>query len=278
MEIDLLKLYRGNDIKITDGIVIHVPLLKEVEEMGEKNYFSLVLGMCSVGADMKWQLDDMDIDYTQIEDYDLFIYFISKTISHKYSKYIFGDELNFSTMTVERDEDLDEDVLVYNYQVDEEIEVEIGNKFRKFISNYIPYFKKTEKHIISNDKKIVINRLVYENIVEVLRTFNFLKRNDEIPGNELTRMVFIDEARENYEMQKDEPYESQLMPLVSAMVNSEGFPRDDQTVFDMNIYAFMDSVKRISKIKNAELLLQSGYSGFGVNLKDINKDQIDWLS
>ena len=46
----------------------------------------------------------------------------------------------------------------------------------------------------------------------------------------------------------------------------------------MKINAFMDSVKRISKIKNAELLLQSGYSGFGINLKEIkDKKQLDWL-
>ena len=66
------------------------------------------------------------------------------------------------------------------------------------------------------------------------------------------------------------------MNLISAMVNSEGFKRDDVTVFDMNIYAFMDSVKRVSKIKNAQLLLQSGYSGFGIDLKDIDKKEIEW--
>jgi len=39
----------------------------------------------------------------------------------------------------------------------------------------------------------------------------------------------------------------------------------------------MDSVKRISKIKDSNLLLQSGYSGYGINLKDVDKKQLDWL-
>ena len=39
----------------------------------------------------------------------------------------------------------------------------------------------------------------------------------------------------------------------------------------------MDSVKRITKIKNSDLLLQSGYSGFGINLKNLDKKQLDWL-
>lgn len=45
----------------------------------------------------------------------------------------------------------------------------------------------------------------------------------------------------------------------------------------MKINAFMDSVKRISKIKNSDLLLQSGYSGYGVNLKEVDKNQLDWI-
>ena len=32
----------------------------------------------------------------------------------------------------------------------------------------------------------------------------------------------------------------------------------------------------VSKIKNAQLLLQSGYSGFGIDLKDIDKKEIEW--
>ena len=61
------------------------------------------------------------------------------------------------------------------------------------------------------------------------------------------------------------------------MVNSGGFKYNHTDVWDMKINAFMDSVKRISKIKNSNLLLQSGYSGFGINLKDVNKKDLDWL-
>ena len=61
------------------------------------------------------------------------------------------------------------------------------------------------------------------------------------------------------------------------MINSEGFKYNHSQVWDMKINAFMDSVKRIPKIKNAFLLLQSGYSGFGVDLKKIQNKQLDWL-
>lgn len=79
-------------------------------------------------------------------------------------------------------------------------------------------------------------------------------------------------------MASQKEYESFLKNLISAMVNYEGFKYNHEQVWDLKINAFMDSVKRVSKIKNADLLLQSGYSGFGINLKDIkDKNQLNWL-
>ena len=61
------------------------------------------------------------------------------------------------------------------------------------------------------------------------------------------------------------------------MINCPGFKYNHSEVWNMKINAFLDSVKRITKIQNAELLLQSGYSGFGINLKEIPNKQLDWL-
>ena len=113
-------------------------------------------------------------------------------------------------------------------------------------------------------------------ICEIIReTYGFEEKHDK-PANEVTKLAQIEDEKEEYMMNKDKPYVSNLMNLISAMVNSEGFKRDDVTVFDMNIYAFMNSVKRVLKIENARLLLQSGYSGFGIDLKDIDKKEIEW--
>ena len=72
---------------------------------------------------------------------------------------------------------------------------------------------------------------------------------------------------------------SMLKNLISAMVNSPGFKYNHEQVWDMKIYAFMDSVKRIGKIKESDLILQSGYSGFGIDLSKLkNKEKItNWL-
>ena len=99
----------------------------------------------------------------------------------------------------------------------------------------------------------------------------------KMPMTKSAKMILIEDAREEMEANKNKEYHSTLKNLVSAMINSEGFKYNHSQVWDMKINAFMDSVKRIGKIKNAQLLLQSGYSGFGVNLKEINNKQLDWL-
>ena len=241
---DELKIYQGYDIIISDNIQIHVPLLSEINDYGEKKYYSMIYTLCSVGADLKWQLDDMGVDYTQISDFELFYSILSRGYTKEQTKILFGDVLDFSLMKVMFNTDLQENVLVQF--LDE--------------TNYIQ-----------------IDRYVYSAIVDVLRKVHRIKRNDEIPGNEATRQILIEDAREEYEENKDKPAKPYLLPLVSAMVNSSGFKRDDKTVFGMNIYAFMDSVARIAKIKNSDLLLQSGYSGFGIDLKKINNDETNWL-
>ena len=74
---------------------------------------------------------------------------------------------------------------------------------------------------------------------------------------------------------KNKEYHSHLKNLISTMVNSVGFKHKHSEVWDIKINAFMDSVKRIQKIDNANLLLNSGYSGFGINLKEIDNKQLD---
>ena len=79
-EYDELSIYRGRDIQITNTIKITQPTLGQIEEFGEQKYFSAIHTLTSVGADLKWQLWDLGIDYTKIEDFDLFIKLTSQLL------------------------------------------------------------------------------------------------------------------------------------------------------------------------------------------------------
>ena len=114
-------------------------------------------------------------------------------------------------------------------------------------------------------------------ITDYLRKSHIINKDEKIPANETTKIILIEDDREEMERNKNKEYHSQLKNLISTMINSNGFKYNHTEVWNMKINAFMDSVKRISKIKNADLLLQSGYSGFGVNLKEISNSKLDWM-
>ena len=242
--IDDLKMYRGKDIVVNDFISIRQPTIDEITDYGEINYYSMIHTLCSVGADLKWQLDDIGIDYTKISDFELFYSVLSKQFNKEQTQIIFGDVLDFQKMEIKFDNNLQENVLI---------------------------------QYLDENEYIQIDRYVYSYMINILRKMHGIKRNDEIPGNEETRKILIEDAREAYEDNIGKKQKSFLMPLVSALVNSEGFKRDDNSVFNMKIYSFMDSVARINRIKMADLLLTSGYSGFGIDLKKIDKNETNWL-
>jgi hypothetical protein len=243
-DIDELKLYRGKDYVVNEYITIHIPTLDEICDYGEKSYYNMVYTFCSVGADLKWQLDDVDVDYTTVDDFNLFYSLLSRNLTMERTKILFGDKIDFSKMQI-----------LYNKKIEENVLIQIFEN-----GNYLQF-----------------DRFVYNTVVGIIRKIHRLKRNDELPGNEETRQILIEDAREEYESNKDKPDRPYLLPLISAMVNSSGFKHNEKTVFSMNIYAFMDSVSRIAKIKNSDLLLSSGYSGFGIDLKKISKEETNWL-
>lgn len=237
---DELQIYRGKDFFVKEGIVIHQPTLDEICNYGERQYWSMVYTLTSVGADMKFQLFDMGIDYTTISDFQLFYGLLSRSFSKEQTAILLG-ELDFSRLQIFQKKD-SEDIVMYD-----------------------------------RETNIEIDEYTYLMIADVLRSMHGLKRNDQLPANEATKQILIEDAREDYLRNKNREYHSQLKNMVSAMINCNGFKYNHNEVWDMKINAFIDSVRRISKIKNADLLLQSGYSGFGVNLKEISTKQLDWL-
>ena len=115
---------------------------------------------------------------------------------------------------------------------------------------------------------------MYAKIVDAVRKIHGLKRNNQLPANEITKMFLIDEARDEAMMAAQKPYKSVLQPLISALAAKTGQLGNDN-IWNIKIYMFFDSIKRINKIQDATLLLQGAYSGFA-SLKGVDKDRLDW--
>lgn len=239
---DELKIYRGEDFVVSKHIILHQPTLGEICDFGEKDYYSMVYNFTATPQSIKYQLWSMGVDYTEITPYELFSKILYGMFQQENTSIIFGN-LDFSRFRLMQ-KNSDQSILLYQ-QVD-------------------------------NDD-VIIDEYTYSLIVDYLCRTHFIERDLRQPANNSTKMVLIEDAKDELERNKNKEYRSQLKNLISAMINSECFKYDHEQVWNMKINAFMDSVKRISKIKNSDLLLQSGYSGFGINLKEVNKKQLDWL-
>lgn len=239
---DELKIFRGEDFVVSKYIHIHQPSLNEICEFGEQEYYSMIYNFTATPQSLKVQLWDMGIDYTEITPYELFYQLLCKIYPQEKTSLLFG-ELDFTKFKLMQRKD-DDSVLLY-----QEI----------------------------NDEAVVFDEYTYNMIIDYLCKAHFIERDFKVPANNSTKMVLIEDARDEQQRNKNREHHSLLKNLISAMVNSPGFKYNHEQVWDLKINTFMDSVKRIGKIKNSDLLLQSGYSGFGVHLKDINKKQLDWL-
>ena len=269
-ELDDLKIYRGNDIQITPKIIVTQPTIGQIEEFGEKRYFNAVYTLTAVGTDLKWQLWDMEqMDYTQIEDYDLFIGFISKAVSSQRPIYdeLMNNEEKYKDELATISQERLEDMCINPLQL---ILKDID------LADFIPCKNTDTGQIIlyNAERDITIDRMIYSQIVDAVRKIHGLKRNNETPANETTKMILIDDAREEANAASQKPYKSTLKPLVSALTVKCGLCGTDK-VWDMKINAFFDSIKRINKIQDSELLLQGAYSGF-TSLKGVDKNRLDW--
>lgn len=234
---DDLKIYRGHPYIVNDFIKILQPTLDEICTFGEMKYFSLVHSLVATSTDMKYQLSLAGIDWNDFTDYQLFLMQYS-IFSKDRTKILFGD-LDLS-------------------------------KFEIFVNK-----ENGETFLFDIDSQCKIDRSVYEIIAQYLRKAHRITRHEERAMTETTKQVLLEEAKENFEAaQRTKDGKSTLKTLISTMINMPGFHYNHETVWNMKINAFMDSVTRLQHIKNADLLLQSGYSGFGVDLSKIaNKNE-----
>ncbi len=236
---DKAKMYFGEDYVINEFITIRQPTIGEILlEFGEEEYFSMVYSLCAIPSDMKPQLWDMGIDYDSISDFELFCLLHSTFAKDK--TFILLGELDISKMELMFNEDIEEYVLV---------DFETG---------------------------CTIDSYIYLQITNYIRKMHGIVPKVEHAYNEYTKKILIDDDRQRLNKNKNKPYESQLLPLISTMLNSAGFKYKKTELKEVHIVEFMDSVKRIAKINSSIALLHGCYSGM-IDTAKINKKDLDYF-
>lgn len=227
----------GSSIPVTEQISITVPTVGDILDH-EDDYYAMVSMLTAMPIDFMVQLDDMGVDFTTINDYDLFLILFG-TIREMDTKLIFGD-LDLSRF-----------------------------ELAKHIESGMPV-------IYDEADDIVIDRVVQTKIATTLREIHHLEKDVRKPGNQEAKEYLLERARKKLKRRKRRKEKSQLQQLIVAMVNTEQFKYDFRGVRDLTIYQFNESVRQIQHKIDYDNKMHGIYAGT-VDPKKINQDDLNWL-
>ena len=221
IQVDELRLYFGDDIKIADGVVLKSPTVGQVVDYGEASYFSVMQTLCATPSSMKVQLDDAKLDWMKVTDWQLF-QMVCQSFTPDQTSIVLGD-LDLSQLKP--------------HPVGETEEIVLAN----------------------DDQTIIINEIMYNVLVTYLRKMHGFKKQVDKAGNSMTRKVLLNLARQDAKMAAKKPYKSFLLPLVSSLQGRQKYTKD--YIRNMGIYEFMNQISRAQIIVQADAALQGSWSG-----------------
>ena len=226
------------DFVINDNIKIVIPTVGEILD-NEEGYYGLVSQLVAMPIDLMVPLDDAGIDYTEINEYDLFL-LLFPNLQMQDTSLIFGD-LDLS-------------------------------KFRLAINE-----QNGMVVMLDSENDITIDRAIYGRIADAIRTIHNLEKNIHKPANKQAKDYLLERAREKLKRRRNRTEGSQIEPLITAMVNTQQFKYTFEGVRDLTIYQFNESVKQVIKKVDYENKMFGVYTG-NLDVKKLSQDDLNWLT
>jgi hypothetical protein len=229
-------LYR-REYDISDSIRIIIPTVGEILQ-DEDGYYNAVQFLTAQPIDFMVQLDDAGVDFTEINEWDLFL-LLFPALSQMDTHLIF-DNLDLSGFEMTRNEENGQIVL-------------------------------TSK---TGDAKI--DRAILAQIAATLRKIHHLEINRKKPANEEAKAYMLERARVKAKRSRKRKRDSDLESLIVAMVNTEQFKYDFGSTLHLSIYQFNESVRQIIKKIDYDNRMHGVYAGT-INPKELSQDDLNWL-
>lgn len=233
-----LNLLYQREYPINDSIRIIIPTVGEIID-DEDAYYSLVSVLTAMPVDMLVQLEDAGIDFTSINEYELFLLLFAG-IKSQDTSLIFGDL----------------DLSKFKMAVNEQN----GNVV-----------------LLDEEHDIKIDRAVHGQIAGVLRKIHHLEKNNRKPANEEAKKFMLERARAKQRRRKNRKEDSQLESLIVAMVNTEQYKYGFEGTRELSIYQFNESVRQVIKKVDYDNRMYGIYAGT-VNAKDLSQYDLNWLT
>lgn len=224
-------------IAINDSISIVVPTVGEIID-NEDAYYGLVSMLTAMPIDLLVQLDDAGIDFTTLNEWELFLL-------------LFGGIKSQDTSQIFGDLDLSKFKMAVNEQN--------GNII-----------------LLDDEHDIRIDRAIHAQIANVLRKIHHLEKNTRKPANEEAKKFMIERARAKQRRNRNRKEDSQLETLIIAMVNTEQYKYDFESTRGLSIFQFNESVRQIINKVDYEHRMYGVYTGT-INAKELSQDELNWL-
>lgn len=231
-----INLLYKTQYQITDDIKVVIPTVREVIE-NEDAYYTLISLLTATPMDLMVQLDEMGIDFDSINEWELFC-ILFPALRQYDTSLIFGD-LQLSNF---------------------ELGIQEGTE---------------DMVLIDRQNDIRITRGILAHIAAAIRKIHHLEKNMKKPGNKEAKEYLLERAKIKAKRQQRKTI-SQLETLIVAVVNTNQFKYNFETVKDLTIYQFNESVRQIIKKVDYDNRMFGVYSG-SISVKDLSKDDLTWI-
>lgn len=227
-----------NFYQINDKIGIVIPTVGQV--IGDEDgYYGLVSALTAMPIDMMCQLDDIGVDFTTINEYDLFL-MLFQGLKEQDTSLLFGD-LDLT-----------------------KFEMAVNNQNGNVV-------------LFNSENDIVIYRLIHSQIASVLRKIHHIEKDRRKPANIEAKNFMLKRARDKMRLHKNRKEDSQLESLIVALVNTEQFKYNFEEAKDLSIYQFNESAHQIIKKIDYDNRMHGVYAGT-ISVKDLSRDDLNWLT
>lgn len=231
------------EYKLTEHLIVHIPTVAEIRNTidDEMEYYSLVSNFIKTPCDLIVELDDIHLDWTQVDEYDLFLMLfkgilMDKHLNKKYWNMIFP-YIN-----------IDELVLLQ---------------------------KQNGTVVVNRNNDLIINKSIYLQLSDLLRQIINVEKNMEyykVPEIE-TRKYIIKRQRLKRERELErekrngKKSSSILDGVILLLVNNCNFKYNFQTVGEITLYDLYACLRQIYSDREIDGLM----SGFWAGNVDLNK-------
>ena len=233
-----LNLLYKRDIPINDSIRIVIPKVGEILDC-EDSYYGTVSMLTAMPVDLMAQLYDIGIDFTEINEYELFM-LMFPGLQTRDTSLVFGD---LSLADFQAAENPENGTVV----------------------------------LLNRKTGVMIDRSIHNQIASALRKIHNLEKNYRKPANAEAKDYMMKRAREKLRRQKNRRESSQLEALIISLVNTEQYKYDFERTLELSIYQFNECVRQIISKIEYDHRMTGVYAGT-IDPKGLRREELTWLA